>query len=518
MSKKDQEEEIFDKLMESKSMSNQEIFEKYKEKVKEGISKYDDVALSLFLREKLGTSFNKIKGAWDQYSDKEINRDDFIMSGVFVLGAEFVDIFIGEPPSPEMQVKRVEVSKEEPVLGLEFSENPFAQNDTSNEVKPELIEKWGVIGKVIPDEEIVIIKDPVPKVKPAPIEEPTPIKKPIQEEKPTELSDMDLQIQIPDLLFDDFEKEVVEELSKTPEFDGMKLEPAETKAIPTVKPLSPQVFSPKKPQVKPLQLPKAVKQLEKIEHVAPEKKVRSPIDALHTVGVALDKVKLEPLKFDKVSDSELKSVNVGAQLPGTLLYDLFNEARDLIYDEDYDTAIKKLEKIRENAEINKDDEAYDRAVEMMANVSAYKMIQVLIDAGDKIINEPRKATEKYKKALGFAKTLKDDHYLIKIRKRLNSLSQSVSLMLAKKDFESKEQEQLEDLLRQNIFDLSKKEALMSIEEIMKYCNNKNEDFVMTTLVNMIQNGEVFAKFFPDSKKVMFDKEANKDAIRLKIKF
>ena len=59
---------------------------------------------------------------------------------------------------------------------------------------------------------------------------------------------------------------------------------------------------------------------------------------------------------------------------------------------------------------------------------------------------------------------------------------------------------------------------MSIAEIKKYCNAKTDESVMEIIAEMIQNGEVFAKFFPESKKVLFDKEANRNAIRLKIKF
>ncbi len=476
-------------------MSNQELLRTFADAILERMNKFDDIALFLHLQDALKTSFERIKGAWSQYKDKEVDKKGLITSGIYVLGIEFVNAFLDESTKQQL----------------------ISRPPKPVEVKPEV--------KSIPKEE--------PK-----LEEEAPPEKTYPN---LDLSSLDLEIQIPSILFDEEETDENEGTTsfstsapEKPKFDEirpksmptvMPLKPEvfstakpSVKPIPTAMPLKPEVFSPVKPTVKPISPPQIKPREEKIEHVAEPIITRSKTEALQTVDVALKKVKLEPLKFDKVGDKEIKSVNVGAQLPGNLIYDLFTEARELIYEKEYDKAVKKLEQVKENAEFNNDDEAFDRAVDMMANISAYKMISVLMDAGDKIIDQPGKAAKKFNKALGFAKTVKDEHFILKIKDRLSKIQQNVNLMLAKKDFEEQEEIRLKKLLKQNIIDLSKKETLMSIEDIVKYCNAKTEDVVIEAVVDLIKTGEVFAKYFVESGKVMFDKDANRDKIRLKIDF
>jgi len=253
----------------------------------------------------------------------------------------------------------------------------------------------------------------------------------------------------------------------------------------------------------------------KIEHVAPQIKPRSHRDAQKVVDIALDKINLKPMQYDKISDSELKSVNVGATLPGTPLVDEFIEVRNLIYKKEYDEATNRLEEIKDMAEEKGLDYGFDKAVDMLANLSAYRMIPTLIDAGDKALDEPGKAGSKYKKAMGFAKLVKDDHYINKIEKRLKKVNERINFALKKEEFEEREEKKVIELLKYNIMTLGKQETLMSVEDIRKYCNAKSNEAVIEVLVEMIQNKEIYAKFFPSSNRVMFDKDSNKDFLHFK---
>jgi len=372
----------------------QELVARYSEKVKKKMEKIDN--LERFLKEGLGGAFLKMKGGFEQYRDGDIDLDGLIMSGIFVLRFQFINMFLIDKKTREA-ARKIKTTAEPEAFAEAFA--------------------------------------------------------------------------IPDIFLDS------KDVTSTPE-------------IPE-------------------------QQFQKIEHVKPTYVSRSPREAQKTVEIELDKIDLDPIHYDKIKDSELKMVNVGAKAPGGPLVNEFNQARDMIYKKDYDKALKFLEEIKEMAEEQANDFGFDMAVDMLANLSAYKMIPVLIESGDKALDEPGKAGPKYKKALGFAKLVKDAHYISKIEKRMTQVNERLNFTLKKQEFEDKEEDKTKELIRYNLRILGKKESLMSIEEIKKYCNAKTDERIIEVLVEMIQERQIYAKFFPDSKKCMFDREANRDALTFK---
>lgn len=390
----------------------QELVNRYSKKIKGKIEKIDN--LERFLKEGLGGAFLKMKGGFEQYRDGEIDIDGLILSGIYVLKFQFINIFLIDKKTREAAKKMAAGPKPEPVVAKFTIPNLFLDSD-----------------------------DNITKKKP--------------------------KIEAP-----------ADNITKK----------------------KPKVEAPAEPGI--IQKP--------IAYVKPAYVSRTTRDAQKTVDIALDKINLNPIHYDKIDDRELKSVNVGAIVPGGPLVNEFNEVRELIYKKEYDQATKLLEEIREMAEAQDNDHGFDMAVDMLANLSAYKMIPVMIEAGDKVMDEPGKAGPKYKKALGFAKLVKDSHYISKIEKRMTQVNERLNFTLRKKEFEDKEEDKTKGLIMYNLSVLSKKESLMGIEEIRKYCNAKTDELIIEVLVEMIQNGQIYAKFFPDSKRVMFDREANKDSL------
>ena len=74
-----------------------------------------------------------------------------------------------------------------------------------------------------------------------------------------------------------------------------------------------------------------------------------------------------------------------------------------------------------------------------------------------------------RKAQKFAKTINDDHYISKIRKRLAQVDQRVIYSKTKKEGELNKDLQLRELVKANIVRLGKTETLKNIAEIRKYC-------------------------------------------------
>jgi len=413
----------------------QELVNRYSKIVKEKMEKIDN--LERYLKQGLRGAFLKMKGGFEQYRDGEIDMDGLIMSGIYVLRFQFINIFLIDQKTREDAKKLNTEPEPEPVMAEVAIPDLFFNS-----------------------EDVKIEKSPIREPEPALESEPEP----------------------------------------QPEF---KIEPV-SKAAPRIA-----------PEIQPQQSDIPPKQFQKIEHVKPAYVSRTERDAQKVVDIALDKINLKPIHYDKIDDSELKTVNVGARLPGGPLVNEFKEARKLIYKKEYDRAIKVLEQIKDMAEEQGNDSGFDMAIDMLANISAYKMIPVLIDAGDKVIDEAGKAGPKYKKALGFAKLVKDSHYISKIEARMKQVNERLNLVLLKKEFEDKEEDKTKQLIKYNLSILGKKESLMSIEEIRKYCNAKNEEKVIEVLIEMVQEEKIYAKYFPESGRVLFDKEANKDTLTFK---
>ena len=395
----------------------QELVSRYSKKVKDKMEKIDN--LERYLKQGLGAAFLKMKGGFEQFREGDIDMDGLIMSGIYVLKFQFINLFLIDQKTREDAKK--------------------------------------------------LAAEPKPELEPISVE-----------------------VAIPDLLLSSAGIEI-------------KKEP-KNEAEPIAETLKPATETPKP-------IPE-MQQFQKVEHVKPAYVSRTPRDAQKVVDIALDKIDLKPIHYDKIDDKELKTVNVGARVPGGPLVNEFNNVRQLIYDKDYDSATKLLEEIREMAEDQENDHGFDMAVDMMANLSAYKMIPVLIDAGDKVIDEPGKSGPKYKKALGFAKLVKDSHYISKIEKRMKQVNERLSFALRKKEFEDRAEDKTKELIKYNIKVLGEKESLMSIDDVRKYCNAKSDERIKEVLVEMIQEGEIYAKFFPESGKILFDKDANKNALRL----
>ncbi|MHA1294270.1 MAG: hypothetical protein ACTSQJ_16600 [Promethearchaeota archaeon] len=260
--------------------------------------------------------------------------------------------------------------------------------------------------------------------------------------------------------------------------------------------------------------PEKVKNPEIIASIAPKKEIRSHLEALKKVGTELEKVSIKPMQYKKLEEAELKSVDVGALSPAAPLYDDFEAIHKLIRKKQYNLATQKLETLKKVAEKNKLPTAVAKAEDMITNMGAYNMISNLIEAGDKLLEKPIQAKEKFKKALGFAKIIEDSYYISKIKEKISLANKRIAFLKQKKIIEKEQEDKIKTLIKNNIKKLGKVETLMSIEEIRNYCNAKSEQIIMDTLIEMIQNKEIYAKLFQESKKVIFDKENNRLLIKI----
>ncbi|MHA1284574.1 MAG: hypothetical protein ACTSQP_18905 [Promethearchaeota archaeon] len=256
---------------------------------------------------------------------------------------------------------------------------------------------------------------------------------------------------------------------------------------------------------------------EKIESVAPKQSLRSSLEALEKVSLELEKVKLEPIRFDEINDSEIKSVNVGLMAPGSTLFEEFSEVESLIHQKQYDLAEKKLKDLIDIAKNRGLEHHAERAEDMLLNMNIYKMLPSLIEAGDEALNKDlRRAEEKYNKAMKFAKILGDSFYISKLDAKLTQVNQRKDFLRKKEILEKEENQKIRKLIKDNIVRLGKEKTLSSIADIRKYCSAKSEELVEEILIEMIKNKEIYAKYFPGSKKVLFDKESNREFL-IKIK-
>ncbi len=479
--------------------------------------------LEQFLNDKLGSSFQKLRGAWAQMSSGEISLNDFARAGIFLLKKEFANLFIEPSPEPSIGTS-IGVTEASGDVGPAttaqnrdtFSEDPFSTVPATIDQSPDIFSE-DPFSKVPESQELESNND-----QPAPsIPEPALSTPEVEEE---------VRIFMPSLLFqsendeDDDDKDLTLEKISPPEPEieikpvkrpSLKIESVQSPKLriePANKP--PQDFKVKKSpsegigafgKVEPVKVPR------KIEHIAAKKISRSELESLKLIGSELERVELQPMKFDLIEEAELRVLNVGASLPGSE----FEEIRAHIYSGEHELATKMLMQVKSMAESRNDEFAISKAEDLLTNMSIYPMIPVLIDAGDKLLNlnEPRKAKEKYKKAEKFAKTINDDHYVSKIRKRLAQVDQRVMFIKTKKEAELNKDLQLRELIKANIVRLGKTETLKNIAEIRKYCQvNKPIEFIIEVLIEMIENREIYAKYFPESNNVMFDKDSNREFI------
>ena len=426
--------------------SIEQLVDTFKDPILTEMEKIGD--LESHLKTRLGSFFERVRGAWEQYKEGAVDLTLLIQAGITVLRKEFINAFV----ETERKVAATPSSKEEispsAASVVKFPSGLFKREESSE----------------------IASENAPPKVEQKPG---TPVQ--------------------PD-----------------------SVAPAEKKSPPTisVSSLTAQkpTIQPKPPEEKPPS-EESPSLPQKIESVAPKKEFRSSFEAMGSVDEQLAKVKLDPLKFDKIDEAELKMVNVGKQTPGSPLFDEFGEVEDLLHKQAYKFAEKKLKDLKILAENRNLDYQVERAEEMLMNLSVYKMLPSLIESGDKYIDEdPKKAEEKYNKALKFAKILGDSYYITQIDTLLTQANQRMVFRRKKRLIQKEEEEKTKNLIKDNIQRLGKQETLSSIEEIRKYCNAKTEELVEEILVEMIENKQIYAKYFPSSKKVMFDKENNRELL------
>ncbi|MHA1150788.1 MAG: hypothetical protein ACTSR8_21420 [Promethearchaeota archaeon] len=482
--------------------SSEDLVNKFRDIVEKAMEQTE--YLFSYLQNGLGPLFEKIKGAWMQYKEGVIGLDMFAYSGIIVLGKSFIDLFVEYrskveiPVAPKSESVPAQISVVAESKGI-FSENPFAKSSTT---APEPISKA--------DGDSIVSGLPEPELKPEPVPKADP--QPLTKSQP--------QVKIPSLFL-----------------TSDMIEPSIPKPVPQPKSISksspnpeiqphhftkPAIKAPKKKllsEISAFGSPSSSKPKTKTEvpetpkviaSVAPETKTRSKLEAIGAIDSQLAEVKLEPMKFDHIDDSELKMVNVGATTPGSPLFDEFGDIEDLLHRKQYGIAEKKLKELKIIAEKRGLDYQMDRAEDMLMNLNVYQMLPSLLQGGDNVIDEDLdRAEEKYNKALKFAKILGDSWYISKIDARLSQVNQRKAFLRKKQTILQEEDDKINKLIKDNIIRLGKTELLSSVPDIRKYCNAKSNELVEKILIEMIKNKEIYAKYFPGSKKVMFDKESNR---------
>lgn len=472
--------------------------------------------LEQYMKERLGEEFNRIRGAWQQLLDGSIELNDVIRAGIFLLKDKFINIFLedsikgAQPKTVESIEDPLKESQEAPQVMDSperdmFSDNPFEQApqqpispDPTENAEKELFQ-----APTAPEE--------------SPIIEPEPIVEESEEKSEPSFT-------IPDMLLG----QVIGEPEPEPATERTRPISEETPPPQAISSPNPKISKPGI-QKKPLNIqgfdnpPKKVKAPAKvsqginafakpsevIESKAPKMERRSSLDAMKHVGQELQKVEVGRIRFESVEEEEIKSVDVGAFVPGTE----FEEIRKLIYDRFYDQAGDQLKKLIAIAKANEDQMTMIRAEDLLTNLSVYEMIPVLIDAGDKITDNMELAKQKYEKAKNFAKTIDDQHYVRKIDRRLKQIEQRLEYSKRKKKAVIDQKEKLRDLVKDHIKVLSRENTLMSLEDIRKYCQiGKRDEYLKEIIIEMFENKEVYGKFFSGSNKVMFDKDSNREFV------
>ncbi len=474
------EEDTFNKLMSTPSSSDakksdlgsnmgthendnfEDLMEKYANRIGTIINEIPN--FETFIKAALGPSFNKIRGAVDQLKHQEITKEQLVQSGIYVLGETFVLPFINYEK------------------GKKIANSP----DKSQEL---IIDQGHKIEQINKSYEEVNLKNEFEKPR---------------ETKPTQESST-TKIKIPSMLLSK-----ASSLQKQPPILPQTTQKTENpfNSEPVVQKAAPSFIIDR--MESSLEKPK-ISVPEKIESVAPKKETLSYIDAIKKVGNELEKVNLTPIQFAKLEEDEIKSVNVAANLPGTQVYDDFEKVREMIYDKQYDLAERRLKELKAVGQKRKNEFVINKSEEMITNMAIYKMIPELLNSAETTQNL-EKSKEIYEKALNFVNVLRDPYYSEKVNKRISQINEKMAFSRMKKDIESQEEVKMKKLIKENLRRLGKTETMMKIEEIRKYCAARSEEEIIEILVEMIQNTEIYAKFFPESKKVLFDKDANKDLI------
>ncbi|MGV9204141.1 MAG: PCI domain-containing protein [Promethearchaeia archaeon] len=493
-------EDIFNELMESSGDSDQkqedleetdqkrcvtefnfdgdesvdDLVDKFGPRIKQEIMKLQRKGhLEEFLKENLESFFNRIRGAWEQFSDDQINMKQFILAGTTVLRKKFIKLFIASSDKKEQEISSSGPS------GKSSEEVKRAERKSVKKTEPETTSKGvsipsALLGGGTQSNKSGTTKETQSKVEKKGKSEPEPKK--VQKPK----------ISAP---------------------KNLKIEGVSDKKSLSISPESKPRASKKK---KTLEKPKKPS---KIESLAPEKKTRTRMESIKNIAEELDKPTISNMNYEKLDQHELKSVNLGSSVPGSPLYDEIQRIKNLIYEEKFDHATRELEKLKNYAQNKKQfQSALEKLEDIATNMGVYRSIPVLIKSGDEMLDQPEKALKKYEKAEKFAKTIGDTHYIDLISDKISKANERVIFLEKKKRIQKEETDKLKELIKMNVKRLCKEETLISVEEIRKYCNvpSKQIDFVEEVIIEMIKNKEVYGKYFTSSQKVMFDKENNRE--------
>lgn len=486
-------EDVFNKLMDSsddtekkneelEEVSQKRCVEEYNfdgnESVNELIGKFGEIIreeltklqkkeqLEDFLRNNLGSFFNRIRGAFEQLDEEKIDLEQFILAGITVLRKKFINLFISTSKERKENVNLPEVADKSSEKDV-FSE--------SKSTEPSIEESSAFSGVSIPSSLLDDNKSKSKQVQ----EEEAKISKP----RP---------------------KKVKKKKFNVPK--KLKIKASSDKKELSISP-KPKSTSKKQKTLKKPEKPS------KIESLAPEKKRRSHLESIQEIAKELDKPAISPMNYEKLSDQELKSVNIGSTMPGSPLYDEILRIKNLIYEERFDFASKELEKLKQHAENREElQSALEQIEDIATNIGVYRSIPVLLKSGDELLNKPEKALKKYEKAEKFAKTIGDTHYIDIISDKISKANERIIFLQQKKRIQQQENDKLKQLVKKNVKRLSKEETLMSLEDLRKYCNvpSNQIDFVEEVIIEMIQTKEIYGKYFTSSQKVMFDKENNRE--------
>jgi hypothetical protein len=69
-----------------------------------------------------------------------------------------------------------------------------------------------------------------------------------------------------------------------------------------------------------------------------------------------------------------------------------------------------------------------------------------------------------------------------------------------------------NIIKKTILDLGIKFGRLQIMEISEVCSIKEEQLIIDTIKEMIDNKEIYAQYFSSTKSVAFDQQANIDEI------
>jgi len=197
-------------------------------------------------------------------------------------------------------------------------------------------------------------------------------------------------------------------------------------------------------------------------------------------------------QIEKIRELELKITEVSLQQVENLL----NEGNSLKNQMKFDNSVKTYNQALNSTKNILDSEKREEQVSKIKNLidSAYSAKIAGKTDKAKQLREQNQRTESilaFEEGLSIISKIKDPKLKSRHKRVINKYINDVKI----------------DIIKSTILDLGTKFAHLQLNEIVEECE-EDENLVLRAVKKMIQNNEIYAKYFESSRAVAFNKEAN----------